>query len=709
MNHKNINEQLDKQLSAAQETIKVLSKRIRQLEEKDSQSPFQNQLQSYQQRIAEKSNELENAQIWSELIIQNSMDAIVRLDQNGIIQSWNPVAEHMFGYKKSEILGKLMEDTLLPKRLHRAHLRNFQRHLQRGRGALMNVRIEGVAQCKDGSELAIEFIGFVVEQGDNAALVMVFRDISERKAAEKVLQDSHANLEALVEKRAGEVRDLAAIIEVSLNLVGMSDEHGNVLYINPAGRKILGLRKDAILDGMMIHHFHSPETNKNLVEDIFPQAIKHGTVEIECEFIDSDSNPVPMACTFMSLSDRQGNPKHMAVVARDLRNEIALQQQVKHVDRLESLGVLAGGIAHDFNNILTAIIGNTELAARKLDSYSPAQNNLESIKKSGLQAANLCKQMLAYSGKGSFIIQPLDLSRLIIEITSLLEVSIDKNIALKLKLDESLPAIDGDITQIQQIIMNLVINASEAMGKSGGTIVVKTGSMQVDKAYLASSLHKVGTSIGNFIYMEVSDSGCGMDFDTQKKIFDPFFTTKFTGRGLGMSAVLGIVNGHNGILNLYSELGKGTVFKIAFPVSSSVNTAITEQQHDTEVITSGSGKVLVIDDEEDIRQIACLLLEDMGYRVVTAEDGEHGLEVFQKYQQELVGVILDMTMPRMNGEDCFHALYNIAPHVPVILSSGYTEADATSCFQAQELAGFIQKPYQIDHFQKVVMECFGSS
>ena len=175
-----------------------------------------------------------------------------------------------------------------------------------------------------------------------------------------------------------------------------------------------------------------------------------------------------------------------------------------------------------------------------------------------------------------------------------------------------------------------------------------------------------------------------------------------------MSAVLGIVNGHNGILNLYSEKGKGTVFKIAFPVSLSADAIVTEPQHSEETITNCSGKVLVIDDEEDIRQISSLLLEDMGYSVVSAEDGKHGLEVFQKYNKELVGVILDMTMPRMNGEDCFHALQNIASNVPVILSSGYSEDDATSCFQAKELAGFIQKPYQINHFKKIITECFSS-
>jgi len=700
-------EKLFAQLAAAQETIKALSRRMRQLENSDVQLPFQKQLQSCQQRIADKSEALEKARVWSELIVKGSMDAIVRVDPNMVIQSWNPMAEQMFGYKESEILGKLLEDTLLPKRLHNAYLKNFHRHLKRGRGALINLRIEGVAQCKDGSELPVEFICSVVKQGNILAYAMVLRDISERKIAEKALQDYHSNLEALVEERTAKLRDLAAIIEVSLNLVGMADEQGNVLYINPAGRKILGLGKGVSLEGLKIERFHSPETNKKITEDIFPQAIKHGTIETECEFLDQDSKPVPMACTFMALPDKHGNPIHMAVVARDLRNEIALQQQVEHADRLESLGVLAGGIAHDFNNILTAVIGNAELAMRKIDSSSSAKRHLDSIKQSGLQAANLCKQMLAYSGKGSVIIQSLDLSRLVGEIVALLEVSIDKKVTLKLDLHKPLPNIDGDITQIQQIIMNLVINASEAMHKAGGTITISTGLMEVDEAYLKKSLHKIGSSVGNFVYMKVSDSGCGMDAETQKKIFDPFFTTKFTGRGLGMSAVLGIVNGHKGILNLHSERDVGTTFKIAFPVSS-ISNAITLEPKDIKVPKHCSGMILVIDDEESIRMLTSILLENMGYSVITAIDGQDGLEVFQKHQKELTGVILDMTMPRMNGEDCFCELQKISPNVQVILSSGYSEEDAMASFQDKGLAGFIQKPYLASNFQKIVAESFDS-
>jgi len=370
------------------------------------------------------------------------------------------------------------------------------------------------------------------------------------------------------------------------------------------------------------------------------------------------------------------------------------------------MGVLAGGIAHDFNNILTAIIGNTGMAKRKFDTYSPGQEYLQKIEQSSLQAANLCKQMLAYSGKGNFIIKPINLSTLVEEMHSLLEVSIDKSVILKCDLSPTLPMVEADITQIQQVLMNLVINASEAICKHSGIITVATGIMQVDELYLNSSIHKQDISTGRFVYLEVSDSGCGMDAETRKKIFDPFFTTKFTGRGLGMSAVLGIVHGHHGLLNLYSEPDKGTTFKIALPISESVS----QSEPDTiPQIVSSTGLILIIDDEETIRELACMILEEMGFEVMTAVDGRDGVEQFRQQQHRITGVLLDMTMPHMNGEECYSALRNINPDIRVILSSGYSAEDATARFKGKALAGFIQKPYLIDHFQEVVSSCFNST
>lgn len=695
------------QLSAAQETIQALSKRMRQIDSNAAQLPFQQQLQSYQQRIAEKSEALEMAENWSELIIQNAMDAILRLDEQGHIQSWNPMAEQMFGYSAAEIHGRLIEDTLLPQRLHAGNLSNFRRHLKRGRGALMNKRIEGIAQCKDGSELAVEFVGSVVKQGELLTYAMVFRDISERKAAEQTLRSSHDDLEAQIKARTQELNHLASILEVTVNFVGMADLQGHIFYINPAGRKMVGLKRNTALKSLNFKDFHSSSVCNHLSESIFPQVIKHGVFETSCEFIDRAGNAIPTACIFMSLPDEQGNPSRLAVIARDLRDEIALQQQMEHVDRLESLGILAGGIAHDFNNILTAIIGNSEIAASKLDSHSPVQAHLQRIGQSSLQAANLCKQMLAYSGKGCFIIQPVDLSSLIADMRSLLEVSVDKNVQLEFDLSEELPVVDVDLTQIQQIIMNLVINASEACNKQQGNITVSTGIMQVDATYLLSCLHQGPAAVGDFVYLNVSDTGSGMTQEVCKKIFDPFFTTKFTGRGLGMSAVLGIVHGHHGLIKVSSEPGKGSSFNISLPISTENTPGITPatapviEQH-------ASGMVLVIDDEETIREITSMALSDVGFTVVTAIDGQDGIDVFQQHT-DIIGIILDMTMPRMNGEACFDILHKMNPNVPVILSSGYSEEDAMASFQSKGLAGFIQKPYKIDAFQQLALNCFQST
>jgi len=696
--------ELRTELAAAQETIKALSKRMRQLECNDVQLPFQKQLQSYQQRITEKSNALKNVQNWSDLIVQSSMDAIIRLDQQGKIQSWNPMAEQMFGFSETEVLGLLIEDTLIPNRLRSSLMRVFYRHLKRGKGTLMNRRIEGITKCKDGSELPVDFVGSVVQQGKTLAYAMVIRDISERKAAEQKLRDSHTNLETLVEARTSEVRNLAAIIEATLNFVGMTDLQGNVLYINPAGRKMTGLTQNKPLGKLNINTFHSPETLQQLTEKVFPQALKHGVFETECEFIDQDGTSIPTACTFMSLPE---SPAQLAVIARDLRKDIALQQQIEHVDRLESLGVMAGGIAHDFNNILTAILGNTGMAKRKLSMHSPGQEYLQRIEQSSLQAANLCKQMLAYSGKGTFVIQHANLSSIIKEIQPLLEISIDKNVVLKLNLCETLPSVDADITQIQQILMNLVINASEAIDKRSGLIVITTGIMQVDNLYLQKSIHKPGLSTGRFVYLEVSDTGCGMDAETMKKIFDPFFTTKFTGRGLGMSAALGIVHGHQGLLNLKSEPNKGAIFKIALPISTS-DDADSRKIQEIEHTDQLSGLILVIDDEETIREIASIALEEMGFEVITAIDGKDGVEVFRQHHDRVTGILLDMTMPHMNGEECYSELQKINPQIKVILSSGYSAEDATARFRGKGLAAFIQKPYLIDYFQKVVAECFNA-
>jgi len=386
-----------------------------------------------------------------------------------------------------------------------------------------------------------------------------------------------------------------------------------------------------------------------------------------------------------------------------------MQKQVEHTQRLESLGVLAGGIAHDFNNLLTSIMGNAALAERKV-VHDPVAGKefLAKIVQSSEKAALLCKQMLAYSGKGHFIIKPIHLSSMVQSVTSLLGASIHRTIELNYHLTDPLPCIEADEAQLQQVVMNLVINASDAIGENGGAITLSTGHLHADAEYLAKSAlhHENILNEGEYVYLEVSDTGCGMDKDTQQRLFEPFFTTKFTGRGLGMSAVQGIVRGHKGAVNVYSEPGRGTTFKILFPASAM--TAEESGSYETELSDwHADGTVLIVDDEEMIRETAAIMLEDLGFDTITAVDGLDGVDTYRRHQHDIVAVLLDMTMPRLDGEGCFRELRQINPNVQVILSSGYNEQDATARFSGKGLAGFVQKPYHPDVLRDAMRQLVG--
>ncbi len=370
----------------------------------------------------------------------------------------------------------------------------------------------------------------------------------------------------------------------------------------------------------------------------------------------------------------------------------AFERQLQHTQKLESLGVLAGGIAHDFNNILLAIIGNTDLALMRVNKESPAVENLRRIEQAATRAADLTKQMLAYSGKGRFVVENLDLNILLEEMLHILEVSISKKAVLRLNLTRPLPPVEADATQMHQILMNLVINASEAIGDRSGVIAVTTGSMDCDRSYLKNIWLEEGLEEGHYVYLEIADNGCGMSRETKAKLFDPFFTTKFTGRGLGMAAVLGIVRGHKGAINVYSEPDKGTTFKILLPASGETVDILSGGSHPD--AWKGAGKVLLVDDEEVVRGIASEMLHELGFTTITANDGCEALEIF-KTTPDIAFIILDLTMPHMDGEQCYHELSKLNPDVRVIISSGYNHQEVTQKFVGKGLAGFIQKPYRL--------------
>jgi signal transduction histidine kinase/CheY-like chemotaxis protein len=367
----------------------------------------------------------------------------------------------------------------------------------------------------------------------------------------------------------------------------------------------------------------------------------------------------------------------------------AIEAKVLEVQKLESLGVLAGGIAHDFNNLLVAVMGNAGLALLDLPEDSPARQSIADIETAGRRAGELARQMLAYSGRSRGLVEPIELSELIHELLALLQVSIGKGVELRLQLPETPLVVDGDPAQLRQVVMNLVINAADAIGRtSSGTVSIRAQLLHASAEYLADVHPEAGLSPGPYASLEVADTGVGMDPATRDRIFDPFFTTKDTGRGLGLAAVLGIVHRHRGAIRVYSELGHGTTFRVLLPVSAAVPVVVPDSDGDWR----GEGTVLVVDDDLGVRRVACRLLEAFGLSVRTASSGAEAIAIVEADPGVCDAVLLDLTMPEMSGTEAFDRIQAIRPGLPVVLMSGYHEEELRPELDAR-ICGFIQKPF----------------
>jgi len=481
------------------------------------------------------------------------------------------------------------------------------------------------------------------------------------------------------------------VLDIRTNDLRWSDEIFRIFEIDPDRFEA---SYDAFLE--LVH----PEDRAKLDEEYNRSLQTRQPYDLVHRIVMADGRTKYLHERCETIFDEGGAPVRSLGTVQDVtvqmlaeQEQLDQQRKMEHVQRLESLGVLAGGIAHDFNNLLTAIMGNATLAREHVPEAGQAADYLDRIESTSKRAADLCQQMLAYSGKGRFVIRPVNLSDLVEEMMHLLQVSISKGIVLRLDLNRPLPAVEADVAQMQQVVMNLVTNAAEAIGERSGVITVATGVTLVDEHYLAGAVGSEKLPLGHYAYVEVSDTGIGMDEATKQRIFEPFFTTKFTGRGLGMAAVLGIVRGHKGAIRIYSEPGKGTTFKVLFPCQESAAEAGLPSEEASSRKWRSEATVLVVDDEESIREVAAMALERIGMRVMKAADGVEAVEIFKTHHAEIDAVLLDMTMPRMGGEETFVQLRRIDPKVKVVLSSGYNEQDATNRFAGKKLAGFIKKPY----------------
>ncbi len=542
------------------------------------------------------------------------------------------------------------------------------------------------------------------------------------RAAEREVRSANTQMEQRVIKRTRELRDsetlLNGILESLTDGVLVLDADYHYVFWNRRMEELTSVPRDRLVGSNLRPWDVFPYLSEQGVDEMMRQAMTDEVVsreDIPYRFPDGSEGYTSEIYVPLTTSDRThgiiGVVHDTTRRKRVEQENLMLERQVRQTQKLESLGTMAGGIAHDFNNLLMAILGNADLALDELSPLSPVRGNLQEIEEASRRAADLTAQLLAYSGKGRFVLQPIDLSLLIQETAQLLEVSIPNNVVIEYDLGESLPTFDGDAAQIRQIAMNLIANASEAIGRSGGVITLTSESVHCDRATLDGFEQLVGAGVGEslaegvYVVLEANDTGCGMETETIEKIFDPFFTTKFTGRGLGMSAVLGIVRGHKGAVEVTSEPDVGTTFRVLFPASPRPGSdlVVADKKGNERSNWRGTGTILLVDDEAPVRTVGKRMLARLGFSVLTAPDGHEALKLLARHSDEIVCVLLDLTMPNMGGEEAFHEMRRLQPDITVILCSGYSEEDVTPRFVGNGPAGFMQKPFKLVTLEKKLM------
>ena len=543
------------------------------------------------------------------------------------------------------------------------------------------------------------------DEGTCRRVIWRHADVTPQYEARRAIEESERNLRdrLAAEQEAREVNDRFRLIaENATDGIVSITEAGRIVFANRAVAAIFGYSASELLalpvTGLMPELFR-PRHERAFHTYVTTRERTLNWKSFELTGRRKDGSEFPFEA---SLSDglHDGEPVVTAFI-RDVTERRRTEEALMQAQKLESLSVLAGGIAHDFNNMLVAIMGNAGLAMMELPPNSPVRQTLAEIEVGAQRAAELARQMLAYAGKGRLSIQAVDLTLLVEEIPHLLRTSIGKGIRLVFDLSPDLPPVEGDPTQLRQVVMNLVLNASDAIGISDGLIQVSTGITVVDGAFGQAGYLPGEPPPGTYAYLDVRDSGCGMAPATLARIFDPFFTTKFTGRGLGLAATLGIVRAHSGALKVESVPAEGTAFRILLPAAASSLTPAPAPSVPS-LSWRGSGTVLVVDDEESIRKVAARALATMGFETVLAVDGQDGLEKLRHSETPIAAVLMDLTMPRLDGEAATKAMHALRPDLPIVLMTGFDEGEMSERFSASGCAGFVPKPFTLNQLREAM-------
>lgn len=618
-----------------------------------------------------------------------SPDAVITTDAERRIRTWNSGACDMYGWPEAEVRGRGIDELLQTRELTGALRRKD------------HLRAELLHTCRDGRQIVVESrqVRLRNQQGEITSAIEINRDITSRKQAEAELR------KAITEAEYGR-STLHALLEHIPEGVTIADApDARIRLVSRYGESLVGRPRESLLDIPAALHpaawglYRADGTTPaDAAELPLVRAVERGETISDEEWIIKrpDGKSVPVLCNAAPIRDSDGRITGGLLAWRDISQRKEIEEKLRETAKLESLGVLAGGIAHDFNNLLTGIMGNASLLRETIPEGTSTGYRVQNILNAAEAASKLTQQMLAYSGRSPFITESINLSYFVHQVMTLIQASIAKNIMLQLELADDLPPVEGDVAQLQQVIMNLLINGAEAIGPEGGRLYVTTRSLELDQEYFRTLLASDQARPGLHVLFQVRDTGCGMDSSILSRIFDPFFTTKFTGRGLGLAAVLGIVRGHRGALDVTSTPGEGTTFRVFLPATNAAYPQPAERAEEQATVPGGT--VLVVDDEELVRELVCSILEQLGYTVLLASSGEEAVHLFSLVASEVRLVILDMTMPGMSGEETLRELKKTRRNVKVLLSSGFSEMEVMSRFGSIGLAGFLHKPYTVRDF-----------
>lgn len=502
------------------------------------------------------------------------------------------------------------------------------------------------------------------------------------------------------------------IVESSPSGVVLVDAAGVVQFVNAATERMLGWERSElvghsidVLIPLRQREAH-PAQRRGFVASPSTRAMGAGR---ELHALRKDGSEIPVEIGLTPLRTTAGLQVLASVIDITQRKRLEaqalkLELELREGQRLESLGLMAGSIAHDFNNLLVGILGNAGVLLDEIEPSSGIRPALIEIDQAARRLAELCSQLLAYSGRGRFVLELVDVDGLVRELVDLLPMSISRRAELRFDLAVGPVRVEADATQLRQVVMNLVMNASEALGDGPGRITLSTRVLELD----ADALQRMHTGArlvpGTYVELDVADTGGGITPDAVPRIFDPFFTTKFTGRGLGLAAVRGIVAGHRGAICVSSDIGRGSLFRVILPATHQARACEAEFGTRNEV---AEPTILVVDDEPTVRRVVRRVLEGSGHRVLEAGDGVEAVRIFRDHRDEIAAVLLDLTMPRMGGRETFAALRETGSAVPVVLTSGYAESEAVSGFADDGPIAFLQKPFTSRDVVAVVQIALG--